>query len=108
MRRLSMTLPRAPGLPKQSPGILATFQSSSTMLALPSRGQSVADTDPLEFERVMRVHAFGPHYMSKVALPHLRKRDRSDIVMISSVATMVHAPNGAPYNMARPPWNRSR
>ena len=66
-----------------------------------SRGQSVADTDPLEFERVMRVHAFGPHYMSKVSLPHLRKRDRSDIVMISSVATMGHAPNGAPYNMGK-------
>lgn len=66
-----------------------------------SRGQSVADTDPLEMERVMRVHAFAPHYMSKFALPHLRKHDRSDIVMISSVATLTHAANGAPYNMGK-------
>ena len=28
-----------------------------------SRGQSVADTDPAEMERVVRVHAFGPHYL---------------------------------------------
>ncbi|MCA6237421.1 MAG: SDR family NAD(P)-dependent oxidoreductase, partial [Phenylobacterium sp.] len=30
-----------------------------------SRGQSVADTDPAEMERVVRVHAFGPHYLCK-------------------------------------------
>jgi 3-oxoacyl-[acyl-carrier protein] reductase len=66
-----------------------------------SRGKSVADTDPLEFERVMRVHAFGPHYMSNCALPHLRKNKRSDIIMISSAATLNHGPNGAPYNMGK-------
>lgn len=66
-----------------------------------SRGQSVAETDPAEMERVMRVHAFGPHYMSKFALPHLRQNPRSDIVMISSVATLTHAANGAPYNMGK-------
>ncbi len=66
-----------------------------------SRGQSVADTDPLELERVMRVHAFAPHYMSKCALPHLRRNDRSDIIVISSVATLGHAANGAPYNMGK-------
>jgi 3-oxoacyl-[acyl-carrier protein] reductase len=66
-----------------------------------SRGQSVADTDPAELERVMRVHAFAPHYLSKLALPHLRKHQRSDIVMISSVATSHYGANGAPYNMGK-------
>lgn len=66
-----------------------------------SRGQSVADTDPAEMERVMRVHAFAPHYMSKLAIPYLRKNERSDIIMISSVATLGHAANGAPYNMGK-------
>src|SRR5690606_3853373 len=66
-----------------------------------SRGHSVADTDPAEFERVMRVHAFAPHYLSKLALPHLRKNGRSDIVMISSVATTHFGANGAPYNMGK-------
>src|SRR5580704_17526509 len=41
-----------------------------------SRGQSVADTDPAEMERVVRIHAFGPHYLSKLAIPHLRKEGR--------------------------------
>ena len=66
-----------------------------------SRGNSVADTDPQELERVIRVHALAPHYLSKLALPHLRQQDRSDIVMISSVATLHHGPNGAPYNMGK-------
>ncbi len=66
-----------------------------------SRGQSVADTDPRELERVLRVHAFAPHYLSKLALPHLRKEKRGDIVMISSVATLQPAANGAPYSMGK-------
>lgn len=66
-----------------------------------SRGQSVADTDPLEMERVVRVHAFGPHYLGKLVLPHMRKEKRGDIVMISSVATRGNAANGAPYNMGK-------
>lgn len=66
-----------------------------------SRGNSVADTDPVELERVVRVHALAPHFLSKLALPHLRRAPRSDIVMISSVATLHHGPNGAPYNMGK-------
>jgi 3-oxoacyl-[acyl-carrier protein] reductase len=66
-----------------------------------SRGKSVADTDPLELDRVMRVHALGPHFMSKCAIPHLRKGPRGDIIMISSVATLHHGPNGAPYSMGK-------
>lgn len=66
-----------------------------------SRGQSVADTDPQEMERVVRVHAFGPHYLCKLVLPHMRKEKRGDIIMISSVATKGMGPNGAPYNMGK-------
>ena len=70
-----------------------------------SRGQSVADTDPGEFERVMRTHCFAPHYMSKLVLPSMRERakekGRGDIIMISSVATLYHAPNGANYSMGK-------
>ncbi len=66
-----------------------------------SRGQSVADTDPAEMERVVRVHSFGPHYLSKLVIPHMRKEKRGDIVMISSVATDQLSPNGAPYNMGK-------
>jgi NAD(P)-dependent dehydrogenase (short-subunit alcohol dehydrogenase family) len=70
-----------------------------------SRGQSVADTDPLELERVIRTHALAPHHMASLVLPSMRARaktvGRGDIVMISSVATLGHAANGAPYNMGK-------
>jgi 3-oxoacyl-[acyl-carrier protein] reductase len=66
-----------------------------------SRGQSVADTDPAEMERVVRVHAFGPHYLAKLVVPQMRGLGRGDIIMISSVATLGNGPRGAPYNMGK-------
>ncbi len=66
-----------------------------------SRGRSVADTDPEELQRVMATHALGPHNLCSLAIPHLRTHDRSDIVLISSVATLGHGANGAPYNMGK-------
>ena len=68
---------------------------------LASRGQSVADTDPAELERVVRTHAFGPHFLAKLVLPSMRTRPRGDIVMISSAATHHLAAFGAPYNMGK-------
>ena len=84
--------------------ILKDFGSISILVnnaGIASRGQSVADTDPQEMERVVRVHAFGPHYLCKLIIPHMRKQKRGDIVMISSVATRGNAANGAPYNMGK-------
>ncbi len=66
-----------------------------------SRGNSVADTDPAEMERVVRTHAFGAHYLSKLVLPSMRTRPRGDIVMISSAITERMSANGGPYNMAK-------
>jgi NAD(P)-dependent dehydrogenase (short-subunit alcohol dehydrogenase family) len=66
-----------------------------------SRGHSVERTDPAELERVVRIHAFGPHWLCKLVLPGMRTRPRGDIVMISSVATLHHAAGGAPYNMGK-------
>ncbi len=66
-----------------------------------SRSQAVADTDPAEMERVVRTHAFGPFYLSKLVIPNMRTRGRGDIIMISSAATRVFGANGAPYNMGK-------
>jgi NAD(P)-dependent dehydrogenase (short-subunit alcohol dehydrogenase family) len=66
-----------------------------------SRGQAVVDSDPAEFERVVRTHAFGAWYLCHEAVPHLRARPRGDVVMVSSVASMSHGANGAPYNMGK-------
>jgi NAD(P)-dependent dehydrogenase (short-subunit alcohol dehydrogenase family) len=84
--------------------MIADFGSIGILVnnaGIASRGQSVADTDPAEMERVVRVHAFGPHYLCKLVLPHMRKEIRGDIIMISSVATKSMGPNGAPYNMGK-------
>ena len=66
-----------------------------------SRGQTVADTEPAELERVVRTHAIGAHFVSKLVLPSMRTRPRGDIVMISSAATRWMAANSSPYNMAK-------
>ena len=66
-----------------------------------SRGQSVCDTDPAEMERVVRVHAFGPYYLSKLVLPKMRELERGDIVMISSIGTDNYAAFGSPYTMGK-------
>lgn len=66
-----------------------------------SRGRTVANTDAAELERVLRVHALGPHELCRLALPHLRRRPRSDIVFISSVAASRFMPGGGPYAMGK-------
>lgn len=66
-----------------------------------SRGQTVEDTDPAELERVVRIHALGPHFLCKLVIPGMKTKKRGDIVMISSVATLGYAGRGAPYNMGK-------
>ena len=66
-----------------------------------SRRNEVEKTDPLELERVMRVHALGPHRLCQLVLPNMKQRERGDIVMISSSATLSMSGYGGPYNMAK-------
>jgi NAD(P)-dependent dehydrogenase (short-subunit alcohol dehydrogenase family) len=66
-----------------------------------SRGQCVADTAPAELERVLRVNALAPFWLTQAALPHLRLRGRADVVMVSSVATRRLSARGAPYAMSK-------
>ncbi|HBM87181.1 MAG: SDR family oxidoreductase [Parvibaculaceae bacterium] len=84
--------------------VLKDFGSISILInnaGIASRGQTVADTDPAELERVVRVHALAPHRLSQLVLPAMREEERGDIIMISSVATLSNGPNGAPYNMGK-------
>ena len=66
-----------------------------------SRGRSVVDTDPSEPARLFATHAQAAHHLAALALPHIRQNPRGDIVVISSVATLGNAANGAPYTMAK-------
>jgi len=80
---------------------LGTIDILVNNAGIASRGQTVEKTDPAELERVMRVHALGPHYLCKLVVPGMKAKGRGDIVMISSVATLHHAPGGGPYNMGK-------
>lgn len=84
--------------------LIADFGALSILVncaGIASRGHSVADTDPAELERVLRVHAMGPHHVTQAALPHLRAAGRADVVFISSVAAHTYGANGAPYTMGK-------
>lgn len=66
-----------------------------------SRGLPVVKTEAAELQRVMATHALGPHHLASVAIPYMRENPRSDMVFISSVATLSHGANGAPYSMGK-------
>jgi NAD(P)-dependent dehydrogenase (short-subunit alcohol dehydrogenase family) len=66
-----------------------------------SRGNTVAETDPVEMAQVLGVHAFAPFYLSKLVLPQMRGTGRGDIIIISSVATLAYSARGAPYSMGK-------
>ena len=66
-----------------------------------SRGNTVADTEPSEFERLMLTHAFSAARLAQLLLPQMRDRPRGDIVMISSSEVAHMRAGGAPYNMAK-------
>lgn len=66
-----------------------------------SRGNTVADTEVAEMERVVRTHAFGGFHLAKASIPHLVTHDRSDIVMISSVVTDSFSARTSPYGMGK-------
>lgn len=66
-----------------------------------SRGNSVIDTDPDEFDRVVKTHLYGAFYLSKLCVPHMIGQDRGDVVMVSSVATDGLAANSSPYNAGK-------
>ncbi len=66
-----------------------------------SRGNTIADSDPAEMERVVRTHAFGSWYMAHLLAPQMRDLDRGDIIQITSGATHSFGANGSPYNMGK-------
>jgi NAD(P)-dependent dehydrogenase (short-subunit alcohol dehydrogenase family) len=84
--------------------VLAEFGAIDLLVSnagVASRGKSVLDSDPSEFARLMHVHAFAVHHLCRAALPAMRTRPRSDIILVSSVLTSTFPPNTAPYTMAK-------
>jgi NAD(P)-dependent dehydrogenase (short-subunit alcohol dehydrogenase family) len=85
-------------------GVLADFGSLGILVnnaGMASRGQAVHQQDFAEVQRVFGLNALAPYYLSKLAIPHLRREARGDIVMISSMATKMLPLNSAPYTMSK-------
>ncbi len=66
-----------------------------------SRGNTVADTDPAEVDRLLGSHAVGAHHLCRLVLPSMREQPRGDVVFISSIATDNFSARGAPYSMGK-------
>jgi NAD(P)-dependent dehydrogenase (short-subunit alcohol dehydrogenase family) len=66
-----------------------------------SRGNTVADTDPEEFERLFRVHTFSAFMLCKLLVPQMREQPRGDVILVSSAATTHMAANSSPYNVGK-------
>ncbi|SPX87972.1 short-chain dehydrogenase/reductase SDR [Mycobacteroides abscessus] len=66
-----------------------------------SRGKSVAESDPVEFEQLLAVHALGPLSLIRSLLPGMRAKERADILVVSSAIVDSCPANTAPYVMAK-------
>jgi NAD(P)-dependent dehydrogenase (short-subunit alcohol dehydrogenase family) len=66
-----------------------------------SRGASVVDTEPEEFERLLATHVLSAARLARRLVPQMRARPRGDIVMISSSELASMRAGGAPYNVAK-------
>lgn len=72
-----------------------------TNAGIASRGQTVADTDPAEVQRLLAVHAQSAHRLTQLLLPGMRQAARADVLVISSSELTAMRAGGAPYNMAK-------
>jgi NAD(P)-dependent dehydrogenase (short-subunit alcohol dehydrogenase family) len=87
-----------------SEAVLADFDHVDVLVhsaGIASKGMTVVDTDPAEIERLFKVHALSAFVLCKHLVPQMRERERGDIVLISSAATVYWGPNSSPYNMGK-------
>ena len=54
-----------------------------------------------QYELLLGANLWGPIYMSKALVPHMRSAERSDIVMISSVATDTYSERMGLYSIGK-------
>jgi NAD(P)-dependent dehydrogenase (short-subunit alcohol dehydrogenase family) len=54
-----------------------------------------------DYENAMATHAWGPLYMTKAVLPHMRRQRGGRIVNISSIGGKVAVPHLMPYTMSK-------
>jgi NAD(P)-dependent dehydrogenase (short-subunit alcohol dehydrogenase family) len=87
--------------------VLAEFGKVDILVNNGGIGQStigrplLADTTPEQLHTLLNQHALGAFHLSRLLLPQMRAQTRSDIVMISSVATRMYGARQGAYSMAK-------
>ena len=62
---------------------------------------AIADATNEQWNKLLRVNLWGPIYLCRELVPHMRKADRSDIVMISSIASQALNPGFGVYSVSK-------
>lgn len=84
--------------------VLGEFKKIDILVSnagIASRGNSVLDTSTEEMRRVFDTHVMGTFWCCQGVIASMRDQGKGHIIIISSTATIGHAANGAPYNMAK-------
>lgn len=69
--------------------------------ALASWGNSIHDTTPLEWDKIIKSNLYGPYNCAREVLPGMRAQKSGWIINISSTITQNYMPTGGPYGVAK-------
>ncbi len=62
---------------------------------------AIADATNEQWQRLLGVNLWGPIYLCRALVPHMRAAERSDVVMISSVAAQALNPGFGVYSVSK-------
>ena len=62
---------------------------------------TIADATPEQVDLLMGANLLGPMHICRAIVPHMRNAERSDVIMISSVATQSMGPNMGLYSVSK-------
>ena len=61
----------------------------------------IADASNEQWQRLLTVNLWGPIYLCRTLVPHMRRADRSDVIMISSIAAQSLNPGFGVYAVSK-------
>ena len=62
---------------------------------------TIADATNEQWSRLLNVNVWGPIYLCRALVPHMRQADRSDVIMISSIAAQQLNPGFGVYSVSK-------
>lgn len=62
---------------------------------------TIADATNEQWQQLLNVNVWGPIYLCRALVPHMRNADRSDVIMISSIAAQSLSPGFGVYSVSK-------